>query len=412
MVPFGSAGDVLPFIWLGRLLRERGHRVTIITAAPFSDFVRATGLSFVGLGTEAEFDEILKNPEVWSAVRGPELILQLAGESTARQFEAIRQVLSDSGNALVIAPGTAFGARLAREKLGLPLVSVHLQPVCYISSYETPIMGPHLAWVSRMPRWLKRLLFRLPNPLDRRAGPGVRSACKAQGVAPPRELYFDWFHSPDGDLALFPEWFSRPQPDWPPNVYQHGFPLEDLATEQPVPPALEAFLDRGATPVLFTAGSANRHGADFFQAAVDACAAGGRRGILATRYPEQLPPQLPPDVCAVTYVPFGRVLPRCAAIVHHGGIGTTSQGLAAGVPQVIMPMAHDQPDNADRLNRLGVGRSLPPRVFTAGNLRAALDELIDSPEVGRNVSGLKLRLQADRATERMLDWIESRVRVF
>ncbi len=410
LIPFGSAGDVLPFVWLGRLLRERGHRVTIITAVVFADFVNATGLNFVGIGTQAEFDDILRNPDVWSAVRGPELILQLAGESTARQFEAIRGALPDPRNGLLIAPGTAFGARLAREKLGIPLISVNLQPVCYISMFETPIMGPHLAWVSRMPRWLKRILFHLPNPLDGRAGPGVRAACREQGVTPPRELYFDWFHSPDGDLALFPEWFSHPQPDWPVNVHQHSFPLEDLGTEQPVPPALAQFLGAGSKPVLFTAGSANLHGAEFFETALRVCASSGRRGILATRYPEQLPTNLPPEVCAVAYVPFGRVLPHCSAIVHHGGIGTTAQGLAAGVPHVIMPMAHDQPDNAARLIRLGVGRSLPPRVFNPANLGAALDALIDNPEVQRAAGEWKARLQADRATEKLIDWIELRVR--
>jgi rhamnosyltransferase subunit B len=408
LMPFGSAGDVLPFIWLGRLLRERGHRVTMITAVVFDDFVRATGMDFVGIGTHAEFDDILKNPEVWSGVRGPELIFKLAGDSTIRQFEAIRDALPDTRNAVLIAPGTAFGARLARENLGIPLISVNLQPVCYLSLIETPIVGPHLAWVSRMPRWLKRILFHLPNPMDGQAGPGVRAACKDQGIAPPRELYFDWFHSPDGNLALFPDWFARPQTDWPENVYQHTFPLEDLGTEQTVPAVLEKFLGEGSRPVLFTAGSAMRHGATFFDAAVRACVATGRRGILATRFPDQLPPDLPAEVCPVEYVPFGRVLSRCAAIVHHGGIGTTAQGLAAGVPQVIMPMAHDQPDNAARLERLGVGRSLPPRRFDAVNLGAALDALIDNPEVRNATSELKQKLQTDRATDKLIDWLESR----
>ncbi len=410
LLPFGSAGDVLPFVWLGRLLRERGHRVTIITAVVFADFVRATGLNFVGVGTEQEFDAILRDPEVWSAVRGPEIILQLAGDSTARQFEAISAAMVDPSRTFLIAPGTAFGARLAREKLSLPLISVHLQPVCYISLFETPILGPHLAWVSRMPRWLKRILFHLPNPIDRRAGPGVRAACRDQGIIPPRNLYFDWFHSPDGDLALFPEWFSPPQPDWPSHVFQHTFPLEDLGREQPVPPGLEQFLAVGPKPVLFTAGSANRHGAAFFEAAVQTCVASGRRGILATRYPDQLPANLPDAVCPVEYVPFGRVLPRCAAIVHHGGIGTTAQGLAAGVPQVVMPMAHDQPDNAARLVRLGVGRSLPPHAFHAISLGRALDQLIENPAVQAAADLLKQRLQADRSIEALLEWIQSRVR--
>src|SRR5882757_290260 len=171
LIPFGSAGDVLPFVWLGRLLRERGHRVTIITAVVFDDFVRATGMDFVGIGTHAEFDDILKNPDVWTGVRGPEIILKMAGDSDAQQLDAICAALPNLENAVLIAPGTAFGARLAREKLGIPLINVNLQPVCYVSVFETPILGPHLAWVSRMPRWLKRILFHLPNPMDGKAGP-------------------------------------------------------------------------------------------------------------------------------------------------------------------------------------------------------------------------------------------------
>ncbi len=410
LTPMGSAGDVLPFVWLGRLLRERGHRVTILTAVVFDEIIGATGLNFVGLGTAAEFDALIANPDVWHGWRGPELIFRHVGDSTASTFAAIRAAVRPGTPTLLVAPGTSFAARLAREKLGLPLIGVHLQPACYLSVHETPILAPQLAWVSRLPRWAKKILFRLPNPMDRWAGPGVRAACRALGVPPPRRLYDDWFHSPDGDLALFPEWFSAPQPDWPAQVYQHTFPLEDLTTEQLMPARLTEFLSAGARPVLFTAGSAMRHGARFFATAVRACQESGRRGILATRYPEQLPAALPDGVCAVEYVPFGQVLPHCAAIVHHGGIGTTAQGLAAGVPQVVMPMAHDQPDNGARLIRLGVGRTIDPAVFDSANLVAALADLIDAPEVQCAASALAEKLRRDRSPDGLVAWIESKMR--
>ncbi len=409
LTPMGSAGDVLPFVWLGRLLRERGHHVTIITAVVFDEIIRATGLNFVGLGTRDEFDALIADPNVWHGWRGPELIFRHVGKSTASTFAAIRDAVRPGAATLLLAPGTSFAARLAREKLGLPLIGVHLQPACYLSIHETPILGPHLAWVTRMPRWVKEILLRLPNPMDRWAGPGVRAACEAQGIPAPRRLYFDWFHSPDGDLALFPEWFAAPQPDWPEQVYQHSFPLEDLAAEQAMPRALADFLATGGRPVLFTVGSAMRHGTEFFATALRVCVETGRRGILATRYPEQLPAVLPAGVCGVEYVPFGRVLPHCAALVHHGGIGTTAQGLAAGVPQVVMPMAHDQPDNAARLVRLGVGRTLPPREFNAATLAAALAQIVDQPDVLRAAKALAERLGGDRSIGPMIEWIESRM---
>ena len=88
-----------------------------------------------------------------------------------------------------------------------------------------------------------------------------------------------------------------------------------------------------------------------------------------------MPNDLPNTVAHFNYVPFSRLLPRAAVLVHHGGIGTASQGLSAGVPQLVMPLAHDQPDNADRLRRLGVGRALKPKRFTSANVARELQAL-------------------------------------
>ena len=114
-----------------------------------------------------------------------------------------------------------------------------------------------------------------------------------------------------------------------------------------------------------TPGSAMRHAQEFFAESVAACQRLGRRGLLLTRFAEQVPTDLPETIRHLEYVPFSRVLPRAAALVHHGGIGTTAQALAAGIPQLVMPLAHDQPDNAARLERLGVGRTIAPRRYRA-----------------------------------------------
>jgi UDP:flavonoid glycosyltransferase YjiC (YdhE family) len=113
----------------------------------------------------------------------------------------------------------------------------------------------------------------------------------------------------------------------------------------------------------------------YFAAAVEALQAVGRRGVLLTPYAEQLPGALPAGIVHFDYVPLGQLLPRAAALVHHGGIGTAAQGLAAGTPQLVMPLAHDQPDNADRLRRLGVGRELRPKSFSAANVARELQAL-------------------------------------
>ena len=114
-----------------------------------------------------------------------------------------------------------------------------------------------------------------------------------------------------------------------------------------------------------------RHGAEFFRAAVEACGMLGRRGILLTRHARQLPTPLPGSVRHVAFAPFEELLPLCAAVVHHGGIGTTARALAAGTPQLVLPLAWDQPDNAARVRRLGAGSSLGTRHRTPAQLATA-----------------------------------------
>ena len=123
------------------------------------------------------------------------------------------------------------------------------------------------------------------------------------------------------------------------------------------------------------------HGQAFFAAAVDACRRLGRRGILLSRHTEHLPPSLPGTVMHAAYAPFSELLPRAAALVHHGGIGTTAQAMRAGVPQLLMPMSHDQPDNALRVEKFGVGAALPPKKFTGPAVAKTLDGLLNSPRV-------------------------------
>src|SRR5262245_20698255 len=192
-------------------------------------------------------------------------------------------------------------------------------------------------------------------------------------------------------LGLFPEWFGPPQPDWPANVRLTGFPLWDAHPEAELSREVEDFLSAGDAPIAFSPGSANREAQGFFQTAAEACQRLGRRGILLTKYAEQLPAKLPPSVRHFGFVPLSRLLPRTAALVHHGGIGTCAQGLAAGVPQRVRPMSFDQFDNSLRLVRLGVGEEISVKAFRKPAVAASLDRLLSSPTVAANCRTLAKR---------------------
>jgi UDP:flavonoid glycosyltransferase YjiC (YdhE family) len=361
LLPIGSSGDVNPFLWIGRHLQSDGHEVVIGANPHFRRAAEMAGLPFRPIGEESEYQTLIADPEIWHPTRATPLVLRYAGEFTERYFSWIESESRRSSDPLrVIAPATAFGARLARERLGLKLLTVNLQPATLLSSCEMSVIHPRLEFLNRLPRVAKRaVVAEIRRRVSREVDPGVRRACRLADAPPPAAPFRDWWQSPDGVICLFPEWFAAPQPDWPGNLRCIGFPLEDLGADIPPLPALEDFLACGSAPVLVTAGTAMQHAARFFQAALDACVRLGRRAIFLTQHPEQLPSPLPGSAAHFDYVPFSRILPRCAAIVHHGGIGTTAQALAAGIPQLVMPHAHDQPDNGSRVRRLGAGDVLP-----------------------------------------------------
>jgi UDP:flavonoid glycosyltransferase YjiC (YdhE family) len=149
------------------------------------------------------------------------------------------------------------------------------------------------------------------------------------------------------------------------------------------------------------------HGHEFFDAAVDGCRRLGIRGLLLSRHAEHVPTDLPLNVIHVTYVPFSELLPRCAALVHHGGIGTTSQALRAGIRQLIMPMTHDQPDNAIRVKRLGVGATISQRAFTGRKVARALQGLLNEPAMPSRCRAIAERFEGIDALGQTCQILES-----
>lgn len=410
LLPFGSAGDVFPFLWLGRLLKTAGNEVTVITSAAYEKPVRAAGLAVLPLGSQEEFDQFIADPRVWKLFEGTKMVFEVAGLYAAEAMKALESLMQEKGSPdLLLAPCTVFGARLAREKYRIPLVTVHVQPAVFISAHELPVLFAGMEHVRKLPLWLKKALIRLPNPADRIAFPAVKKACASHGVSPPQSLWWDWGHSPDGVLALFPEWFCSPQPDWPAKVFQWHFPLEDTANERPLSADVRQFLESGDKPVVFTPGSANIQARRFFETALESMQRMNRRAIFVTRKLEQLPPNLPASILAAEYEPFSLLVPHAAAFVHHGGIGTLSQGFAAGVPQLIMAMAHDQPDNAYRLEQLGAGLGLTPRTFTPEKVTAALNRLLQDPTFAARAADCRDKIQKAPSPERLLQWLEARV---
>jgi rhamnosyltransferase subunit B len=375
LATMGTDGDVFPFVGLGVQLRARGHQVTLAAPEPYRDLAADLGLEFRPLVTADEAGRMLADPDLWHPLKSGPMMARWGAGLLSRQYELLAALAADPGSVLVANPGV-LAARLVQEQRICPMATLLLQPGLLPSTSAPPEMPAGLTLPCGAPRPLGRLYWAALDAAGYLVVGGPLNRLRAAlGLGPVRRV-FRWWLSPELVVGLFPPWYAAPQPDWPARLRLAGFGRYDGGRGGDLADDVLSFCQAGPPPVAFTLGTGMTHGAAFFRAAAVACASLGARGLLLTKYPQQIPARLPAGVRHCAFAPFRQLLPLCAAVVHHGGIGTTAAALAAGAPQVVLPLAWDQPDNAGRLQGLGVGIRLGPRQRTAGHLARALARLM------------------------------------
>jgi UDP:flavonoid glycosyltransferase YjiC (YdhE family) len=285
------------------------------------------------------------------------------------------------GADLLVSHTICYAAGLVSERTGIPWISTLITPSGVFSAFDPPLL-PGYPEISKILRplgpafWgpLGKTLKWVTRPWGR---PWFRLR-REIGLPPWRGNPLVDGHSPALVLALFSKLLAAKQADWPPQTVVTGFPIFDQGDEPGMPVELTRFLETGTPPIVFTLGvtAANVAGR-FFEESVAAASALGRRAVLIGKWfgAEQTP--LPENVIACEYVPFSQIFPRAAAIVHAGGISSTGLGMRAGRPMLVVPFAHDQPDNAERLKRQGIALTIPGRRYTAARAEAALRQLLE-----------------------------------
>ena len=403
----GSAGDVHPVLGVAQELRRRGHQVIIATSSHYEELIRGLEFDFHQLLDTTRLEHLADHPHMWDRWRAFPL---LATEAIVPAIRPLYELLAGMAGSrvLVAASSLCLGARLAQEKLGLPLISLVLQPVVFRSRVE-PVGAPHRAFDPGWPRWRKNLAYWLADRflIDRPIQGPLNALRRELGLPPVRRIFENWIHSPNGTICLFPEWYAPPQADWPASVTFADFPLFDPHEDSLLPDRVDAFLREGDPPILFTFGSEMRQIGATLNRSIETCRVLARRALLVSRHADRSPVHADGHSSLVAdFLPLSRVLPRCAAIVHHGGIGTLSRGLQAGIPQLAVPMAHDQPDNARRLAHLGVGNWIDPDEFHPRRVAQNLEALLSDPPVWQRCEDLAARLSPGRGIAMACDALE------
>lgn len=374
----GSAGDINPMLMFACELAKRAHDVEFIANGYFEEKVTKAGLKFLALGSAELYQKAVDDPRMWDPPRAFQAVWQTLNDSLKLNIELIEANMKS--DTVLVGSTLAFASRLVQEKHHLKGSTVHLAPSCIISAHD-PMAMPGMPFVPNMPLAARHLLMSSIDRffLDTTCKNDLNRIRNEYGLPPVKSVMRNWMHSTDQVIGAFPDWYAQPQPDWPPHTVLVGFPVYDRPEDQSLSEELEQFLNAGEAPVIFTAGSAMAHSKKHFETAVEAAASAGLRAVLVSAFPEQIPANLPSNILHVKYAPFSVLFPRACVVQHHGGIGTSIQGLAAGVPQLVTPFAHDQFDNAFRLSKIGVAREL--NKLDPARWAATLRELKESQKI-------------------------------
>ncbi len=410
----GTFGDINPLIAIALELKRRGHQPVLAVPSVYGPKILPLGLEFHAVRPDIDPTNTLMAEMVYDVRKGTERGLR------EFLFPAIRQTYDDL-TAAATAPVRAdllllgelnYAGPLVAEITGIPWASYVLAPLSFFSAYDPPVlpMYPRLSRADKTVPGMGHAIRRLAKLMSRKWPQPVYDLREELGLPRGPNPLFDAKHSPDLVLALFSRALGGEQPDWPPHVRITGFCFYDAdAGNAALPPHLEAFLNAGPPPLVFTLGSAAVLAAGhFYEFGARAAILLGMRAVLLIGSDVRNRPRqpLPDSICVAEYAPYSALFPRAAAIIHQGGVGTTAQCLRAGKPMLIMPYSHDQPDNARRVRRLRVARVIQRQYFTPMRVARKLRILLDEPIYAHRAIQVAQRLRTEDGIKTACDALE------
>lgn len=416
IVGWGTAGDLSPALFVGGELCRRGYDVHFIGNPYFEGLAKRAGVIFTGIGRLEDHERLLADTDIFGGKRKGQL--QIFSEHyyplLDEYFDATESLLEPDRTILL--RGDEASVSLAEIKQ-IPWVVMHMSPCLGpLSRFDPPhpqrILPQWTSFLSRTPGGM-RLLWQLKSLRHGRRFAlahthyGSWPADHPVGIFRTRlGLPLARTIKPKITLCAWPAWFAAAQRDWPPNTRTTGFLLPPWSGGKAASADQESRYEPPDRPIVFTTGSVASGQEHFFKAALETCQQLKKCGHLVTPSADQIPANLPADIEYSGYAPFEQIFPRSAMVVHHGGIGTAAIALAAGIPQVLCPLRGDQFDNANRLQRLGVGKMIDVRKITPDNLTAAVRDMLDSSTVARHCAHWRERVNKEDGTRYAADLIE------
>ncbi|MEK8051137.1 nucleotide disphospho-sugar-binding domain-containing protein [Ideonella sp. DXS22W] len=410
---WGSTGDILPSLAIGRELKRRGHAVAFAANPYFQGLAERAGLEVLAVGERAHHEAMMADNDLFDAQRlSPIELLEKHYFPRMADFHRVAAQAFAAGARVLV--GGELGSIAAAQVAGVPWFKVAASPGgnTGIDSRSDPLhperpMPRPLRWLAGSGRgvWLYWRLHHARHGLwrwPRLQGEAAFMTDEARAFRVALGLRPEFDCAPREALCMWPAHFAPAQRDWPPRMRVCGFPL--YPRPQPPLPRAERRL------VVITTGTLAAAQDAFYDKAVAAFMRLGRpdlQALLVSPNQCHIPASLPEGVRHVAHAPFDELIGRAALVVHHGGIGTAAYALAAGVPQLMMPMRGDQFDNANRVQRLGTGRMMSAARDSVDDIARTMARLIDSESVAARCAHWRERTDAETGVRQAADRVET-----
>ncbi len=388
----GTRGDVQPYVALGAGLLRAGHAVCLAAEGSFEALARQHGLEFAPLRTE--FVSLAQSDQGKAALAGGKSLslIKTVMPMLRNMLDDAWEAASDS-EAILYHPKAMAGQHIA-EKLDIPCFLAMAQPALSpTGAFANPLFGSRSfgVWLNKKSyTWMVRAMF-LPYKK-------LINTWRAEKLGlPPAALDLTIKGRPIPKLYGYSRHVLPDPEDWDSSTHVTGYWfLPPTGGWQP-PEALQAFLDSGPAPVYVGFGSmASQEAENVTQKVLEASRASGQRVLLATGWGGLADAALPENAFSLQAAPHDWLFPRCAAVVHHGGAGTTAAGLKAGRPTLVCPFFGDQPFWGQRVYALGAGpQPIPQKQLTAAKLAQALRTLVEDETMRQKARSLGEKIRAE-----------------
>jgi UDP:flavonoid glycosyltransferase YjiC (YdhE family) len=409
----GSRGDFQPYIALGAALQQAGHEVIVPAPEVFQTLIREAGLTYRKTHSVSP-QEFIRQPKIQAAMRSRNqlqvvtTLLREAGPMMEEIFDSCWESCHDAE--AIIAGTIPWGAFDCAEKLGIPSIWATLHPLQSTRAFPSTFLSSFgVKFNARRNRLSYRIMRQTFWQMFR--GPLNKWRKKRLGLAPlPFFGPYERFNARQTPTIYAISRHVLPTPtDWPAWHQMTGYWFLDEPPGWQPPADLLRFLEAGSAPVYIGFGSMDDQNPERMTSiALEALRLSGQRGVLLSGWGGIGQTDLPDTVYQAESLPHSWLFPRVAAVVHHGGAGTTAAGLRAGIPSIITPVAGDQPFWASCVKQLGVGVN-PGSFFkiTAEKLAAAITYVVTDPGIRDRARTVGEAVRAEQGLSRAVEIIQN-----